>query len=83
MIGEVKDLVGLYLVQPMFQPKPGSSRGVSHHTAYMGKPCVPVWYATASTTASSLVYLVCCIGSGKGNVTRVTVHEFDITVLLK
>ena len=52
-MGEVKDLVGLYLVLPMFQPKPGSSRGVSHHLTYMGKTCV--WYATASTTASSLV----------------------------
>ena len=80
-MGEVKDLVGLYLVLPMFQPKPGSSRGVSHHLTYMGKTCV--WYATASTTASSLVYLVCSIGSGKGNITRVTIHEFDISVLLK
>ena len=24
-----------------------------------------VWYATACTTVSSLIYLVCCIGSGK------------------
>ena len=80
---EMKDLVGLYWVVPMFQLKPGSVRGVSHHTAYMGKPCVPVWYATASTTAFSLVYLVCRNGSGKWNVTRVTLHEFDISVLLK
>ena len=49
----------------MFQLKLGSVREVSHHTAYMGKPCVPVWYATASTAASSLVYLVSRNGSGK------------------
>ena len=49
----------------MFQLKPVSARGVSHHTAYMGKPCVPGMVGTASTTASSLVYLVCRIGSGK------------------
>ena len=42
-----------------------------------------VWYTTASATASSLVYLVCRIRSGKWNVTRVTLHEFDISVLLK
>ena len=49
----------------MFQLKPGSARGVSHHTAYMGNPCVPGMVATVSTTAFSLGYLVCCIGSGK------------------
>ena len=65
MMGEVKDLVGLYRVLPMFQLKPGSARGVSHHTAYMGNPCVPGMVATVSTTAFSLGYLVCCIGSGK------------------
>ena len=41
MMGEVKGLVGLYLVLHLFQLKPGSATGVSHHTAYMGKPCVP------------------------------------------
>ena len=40
-MGEMKDLVGIYWVLPMFQLKPGSTRRVSHHTAYMGKPCVP------------------------------------------
>ena len=41
---------------------------ISHHTAYMGNCYYHV---------SSLVYLVCCIGSGKWNATRVTLHEFD------
>ena len=38
--GRSKGQVGVYSVLPMFQLKPGSGRGVSHHTAYMGKPCV-------------------------------------------
>ena len=57
-MGELKGLVGLYLLLPMFQLKPESGRGVPHHNAYMGKPCVP-------------------------GITRVTLHEFDISVLLK
>ena len=39
----------------MLQLKSGSARGVFYHTAYMGNCYLHV---------SSLVYLVCCIGSG-------------------
>ena len=42
----------------MFHLKSGSGRRVSHHTAYMGKSCVP-------------------------GITRVTIQEFDISVLSK
>ena len=40
-------------------------------------------YGQLLLNVSSLAYLLCCIGSGKWNVTRVTLHEFDIRVLLK
>ena len=73
MMGEVEGLIGLYQVLAMLQLKPGKARGVSHQTAYM---------SNCYSHVSSLTGLVCCIGSGKSNVSRVALHEFDITFLV-
>ena len=35
-----------------------------------------IWATVANT------YLVCCLGSGKRNVTIVALHEFDISMLM-
>ena len=49
----------------MFQLKPRSGRGVSHHTLLIWASLVYlVWYDTASTTPSSLVYLVAALVQG-------------------
>ena len=58
----------------MLQLKPESTRVVFHHTGYMGN---------CYERVSSYVYLACGNGSGKRNVSKVALHEFDVSVLLK
>ena len=57
----------------MLQLKPGSAREVSHQTDYMGN---------CYSHFSNLMYLGCCTGSGKRNVSRMSLHEFDISLVV-
>ena len=57
----------------MLQLKPGSAREVSHQTDYMGN---------CYFHFSNLMYLGCCTGSGKRNVSRMSLHEFDISLVV-
>ena len=57
----------------MLQLKTESAREVSHQTSYMGN---------CYSHFSSLMYLGCCTGSGKWNITRVALHEFDISLVV-
>ena len=55
----------------------------SSHCLYGQALCT--WYDTLLLLLLLLAffYLVCCIGSGKWSVTRMTLHEFDISVFVK